>query len=80
MYPVYVHRYNYLTRRTNMYSLYDDPVVKRKHNAQHQIQKKASGKPHEYSKIVREEVAKLKEKYPNKFPSASHMNPLKNKS
>ena len=51
-----------------MFTPYDDPVVKRKHQAQQDILKKAGGNINNYSRTIREEVAKLRSKFPGKFP------------
>ena len=51
-----------------MFTPYDDPVVKRKHQAQQDILKKAGGNINNYSKTIRDEVAKLRSKFPGKFP------------
>lgn len=59
--------------RLNMYSLYEDPVVRQKHDAQKEIIKKAHGDIKEYSKIVKFEADELRKKYPGKFPKVSHV-------
>jgi len=53
-----------------MFTPYDDPVVKRKHLAQQDILKKAGGNVSNYSKTIRDEVMKLRSKFPGKFPKA----------
>ena len=53
-----------------MFSPYDDPVVKRKHLAQQGILKKAGGNVHNYSSAIKDEVLKLRNKFPGKFPKA----------
>ena len=53
-----------------MFTPYDDPVVKRKHQAQQDILKKAGGNINNYSRTIRDEVAKLRNKFPGKFPKA----------
>ena len=53
-----------------MFTPYDDPVVKRKHQAQQDILKKAGGNINNYSRTIRDEVAKLRSKFPGKFLKA----------
>ena len=53
-----------------MFTPYDDPVVERKHQAQQDILKKAGGDINNYSRTIRDEVAKLRSKFPGKFPKA----------
>jgi hypothetical protein len=53
-----------------MFTPYDDPVVKRKHLAQQEILKKAGGNVSNYSRTIQDEVMKLRNKYPGKFPKA----------
>lgn len=53
-----------------MYSLLDDPVVRKKHEAQKEIIKKTKGNFRNYSKIAHSEVIKLRKKFPDKFPQA----------
>jgi hypothetical protein len=61
--------YNCLSNRSEMMiTHYEDPVVKRKHLAQQEILKKAGGNINNYSRTIRDEVMKLREKYPGKFP------------
>ena len=55
----------------NVYSICDDPVVKRKHQAQQILLKKAGEKINNYSRTIKDEVAKLRSKFPGKFPKAS---------
>lgn len=54
-----------------MYTLFDDPVVKKKHTAQQKIIKKTKGNFRNYSKIAHAEVIKLRKKFPGKFPQAN---------
>jgi hypothetical protein len=53
-----------------MFTPYNDPVVKRKHQAQQILLKKAGGKFDNYSKTIKDEVAQLRSKFPGKFPKA----------
>ena len=53
-----------------MFTPYDDPVVKRKHTAQQEILKKSDGNISNYSKTIKNEVMKLRNKFPGKFPKA----------
>lgn len=45
----------------------NDPIVEKKHKIQKKLLEEANGDIHEYTKIVREQVKKLNEKYNNKF-------------
>lgn len=53
-----------------MFTPYDDPVVKRKHLAQQKLLLKAGGNVSNYSKTIKDEVMKLRNKFPGKFPKA----------
>lgn len=54
-----------------MFMPYDDPVVKRKHQAQQDLLKKAGGNVNNYSRTIKAEVLKLRAKFPGKFPRAT---------
>ena len=53
-----------------MYLPNNDPIVEEKHKIQKKLLEEANGDLHEYSRIVREQVQKLNEKYNNKFKKA----------
>lgn len=72
MYRGSVLPFNNLSKRNDkMFMPYDDPVVKRKHQAQQDLLKKAGGNVNNYSQTIKDEVLNLRDKFPGKFPKAS---------